>query len=337
MMKRLAALLLACTPLFAQSPSDVVAQIGERKITAAEVSGAASSQLEAAENQLLQCKADYERNRHTAMESIVRESVRKQVVAAEAKATNTTPEAVLAGLTVPAVTTAQLDAFYEENKGRVPPGVTKEQVLPQIRDFLEGQARHDAEEAFYKALETKHHAQYLLGPHRTNISGSGPARGPANAPVKIVEFSDFECPFCGQFNPSLEKVRAEFGDKVRIEFRQYPLPNHANAQKAAEAGLCADEQGKFWEMHDAMFKDRAKLSVPDLKAHAAELKLDTARFNACLDSGKTANRVREDMKAAAAAGVSGTPAVFVNGRLVGGALPPAELVAAVREELARKP
>ena len=156
----------------------------------------------------------------------------------------------------------------------------------------------------------------------SQISALGPAaapRGP-DAPVTIVEFSDFQCPYCQRLAPTMDQVKSNYGDKVRLVFRQFPLPFHDDAQKAAEASLCAEDEGKFWQMHDAMFEDIRALGVAELKKTAGELELNQESFDECLDSGKYAAQVAQDTREGRAAGVSGTPAMFINGRFVSGAV-----------------
>jgi protein-disulfide isomerase len=166
--------------------------------------------------------------------------------------------------------------------------------------------------------------------------GDGPSQGPADAPVTIVEFSDFQCPFCSRLYPTVEQVKSTYGDKVHLVFRQFPLNFHQFAQKAAEASLCADEQGKFWEMHNAMFSKQDELAVDKLKEKAAGMGLKADQFNACLDGGKYAPKVAEDVKAGSEAGVSGTPALFINGRFISGAVPYADIAKVIDDELQRK-
>jgi protein-disulfide isomerase len=127
-----------------------------------------------------------------------------------------------------------------------------------------------------------------------------------------------------------------YGDKVRIVFKDFPLPNHEEAPKAAEAAHCAGEQDKYWEMHDRIFLNQAKLAVPALKEHAAALSLDTAKFNQCLDSGKFADAVAEDLKQGEKLGVQSTPTLYVNGRPVVGAQPFEYFQSVIDEELSRR-
>ena len=137
--------------------------------------------------------------------------------------------------------------------------------------------------------------------------------------MTIAEFSDFECPYCRALLPTLQRITADYKDKVRIVYLQFPLADiHPNALKAAEASLCALEQGQFWQMHDAMFADQAHLGIDDLKRKAAELSLDTQAFARCLESGKHFAQVRNDVSEGVKAGVAGTPAIFINGRIARG-------------------
>jgi protein-disulfide isomerase len=177
----------------------------------------------------------------------------------------------------------------------------------------------------------------LLDAPRYPVSADDdPARGPANAPVTIIEFSDFQCPFCSRAVPTLKQVEQRYGDKVRIVFRDLPLVSiHKDAAKAAEAATCAHEQGKFWELHDRMFENQAQLGVEDLKKHAAALGLAAEPFAKCLDSGKHTEEWQKDIRAAEQVGVSSTPAFLVNGRLLTGAQPLEAFVEVIDEELQR--
>jgi protein-disulfide isomerase len=156
-----------------------------------------------------------------------------------------------------------------------------------------------------------------------------PSKGPKDAPVTIIEFSDFQCPYCARFaEETLPQILENYGDKVLYVYRDYPLTQmHTNAQKAAEAGECAHEQGAFFEYHYLMFENQDVLDVDSLKGYAASLSLDTEAFNECLDSGKYADEVEEDLRDGQKAAIEvgrqslGTPTFFINGIYVSGAYP----------------
>jgi len=151
-----------------------------------------------------------------------------------------------------------------------------------------------------------------------------PVEGDPNAPVTIIEFSDFQCPYCETFfSQSLPQIRSQYIDtgKVKMIYKQFPLSFHPKAQKAAEASECAFAQGKFWEMHDTIFNNQASMSVANYKKWAGEMGMDQAAFDQCLDSGSMAASVAADQAAGMQAGVSGTPSFLINGQLVVGAQP----------------
>jgi len=317
--------------------TEVVAKYGDKSVTAGEVRKNSATDFDQLELRLKQCQSEYEKGKHDVMDAQVRKLVQDSLVEKEAAAKNMTKEAFLASaVKVTDPTDAEVDAFYEENKARIPPGTTKEQISPQIKNYLSQQRQAEAKDKFTNELETKYGVRYTLEPMRVEVAAIGPERGPKDAPVTIVEFSDFQCPFCSRLYPTVEQVKTTYGDKVRLVFRQFPLNFHQFAQKAAEASLCADEQGKFWEMHNAMFSNQNELAVDKLKEKAAGMGLKAEQFNSCLDGGKFAPKVAEDLKAGSAAGVSGTPALFINGRFISGAVPYADIAKVIDDELQRK-
>ncbi len=159
------------------------------------------------------------------------------------------------------------------------------------------------------------------GPAKKVEVGNAPVRGPKNAPITVVLFSDFQCPFCSRVEPSIAELQKLYPGKVRVAWKNYPLPFHNNAKPAAEAALAANEQGKFWEMHDILFKNQQALTADDLEKYAKEIGLDMTKFKAAIDSHKFAAQIEADTKQGSALGVQGTPAAFVNGQLVSGAQP----------------
>lgn len=192
---------------------------------------------------------------------------------------------------------------------------------------------------FTGTLADGHEVDIMVDPYRVDFDNAGqPVFGPADAAITLVEFSDFECPYCGGFAATLDQIKETYAGQIRLIYRQFPLREiHPNAQKAAEASLCANEQGQFWELHDAMFAEQAMLGEGDLKRKAGRLGLDQAAFDACLDSGKFVEQVAADMMVGQRLGIDGTPAVFVNGRpLVGGAVPYEMIAELIDDELERQ-
>ena len=314
-----------------EDSGQVLARVNGKAITAGDVRAAGSDQFDLLEREYLQRK-------HEIVDAELKKMVQDRLLDAEAAARSVSKDKLLADIKPAEVTEADADAFYEKNKARIPAGTAKEAVMPQIKAYLQQNGQQEAREKYFKTLEAKYKVDYLLEPIRIEVAASGfPAKGPAGAPVTIVEFSDFQCPFCSKVTPTLEQVVSKYGSKLRLVFRQFPLPMHPNAAKAAEASLCANEQGKFWEMHDAMFKDQAGLAVDGLKSKAAGIAgINAASFNSCLDSGKETPAVQSDVKAGTKAGVNGTPAMFVNGRFVNGAVSADDLSKVIDEELKRK-
>ena len=177
-------------------------------------------------------------------------------------------------------------------------------------------------------------------PKKVDVStDDDPVLGDKNAPVTIIEFSDFQCPYCERFyTQTLSQIKTKYIDtgKVKFVFRDYPLPFHSNAEKAAEAAECADEQGKFWEMHNKIFSEQPSLSLENLKKWASDIGLDMKEFNDCLDSGKMAEEVKKDLTDGSKVGVTGTPGFFVNGYPLVGAQPFAAFEQLVESELKKK-
>jgi protein-disulfide isomerase len=172
---------------------------------------------------------------------------------------------------------------------------------------------------------------------KVNIKlGDAPVKGSASAPVTLIEFSDFQCPFCSRVNPTLKQIEDDYKGKVKIAFRNLPLPFHDKAHLAAEAALAANEQGKFWPMHDKLFANQQALDRPALEGYAQELGLNMSKFKAALDSGKFKDKVDQDAKEGASFGATGTPTFFINGTRLVGAQPPEKFKAVIDAELNKK-
>ena len=317
----------------AQSDRDVVGRVGDRMVTMADLDEAWRSNDAASRMRMLQDLYD---TRKRTLDIVIGELL----VEREALARGTSRDELLAqelpARTLP-VTDDDIRQIYEQNRNAFP-NQTLEQMEPQIQAFLEQQRPLQALHAYMGELRTAaDDVRVELEPPRTTIEtdANDPAFGSRNATVEIVEFSDFQCPFCQRLNGTLEQLKADYGDDVRLVFKDYPLPNHAQAFKAAEAGNCAHEQGKFWELHDVMFSNQSELEVADLKRHAGELGLDQASFDTCLDSGRFAASVSADLRLGQGVGVSSTPTVFINGRAVMGAAPYNVFAEIVQDEIDR--
>jgi protein-disulfide isomerase len=332
----LGAWLPACADEQKTDGKQVLAEVDGQAITEEQVRQEAPQGFQQLEAQLAQCQAAYEKGQHEALENGLTQVIQNRLIEAEAKAKGVTKEQFLATeAAAEAVTDADAEKFYEENKARIS-RPKDEQLMGQIKQFLGAQRQQEARDKLIARLEANHQVTYKLEPQRVEVAAVGPAKGPENAPITIVEFSDFQCPYCARLAPTVDQVVANYGDKVRVVFRQFPLNFHPFAQKAAEASLCAHEQGKFWELHDAMFQNQQQLAVENLKAKAAELGLNGEQFNSCVDGGKYAQQVATDLQDGSKAGVSGTPALFVNGRFINGAVPYADVAKVIDDELKRK-
>ena len=195
-----------------------------------------------------------------------------------------------------------------------------ESLRQQIIDHIKEGRITKARAAYIKELRSQSQINLQFGAPRAPVAlKDTPIRGAADAPVMVVEFADYECPYCQQVQTALDKVEAEYKGKIAFAYKDMPLPNHGHAQKAAEAAHCAGAQGKYWEYHDLLFKSKA-LEIPQLKDHARELKLDTDAFDKCLDSGAQAEMVKTQFTEGVELGLQGTPGFFVNGHVYASAL-----------------
>jgi protein-disulfide isomerase len=314
-------------------PDTVAATIGSAPITLAEVDARALELPASNFGSLKLSQAIYEARR-AALDEII--GIR--LIEADAKTRGMEPTAVVAAeitSKVPPVTAPEVEAWYKANPDRVQ-GATLDQVREPIRQLLAQQRMEVVRDTYLERLKAATPVRILLDAPRVEVADAGrPSHGPANAPISIVEFSDFECPFCGRAFPTVKQVLATYGDRVRLTYRHYPLPIHPRARPAAEAAACAADQGKFWEYHDRLFQHQDQLSDDDLKAHAAALGLDAAKFNACFQATAHKADIDADIAAGNDAGVNGTPAFFVNGRLLSGAQPFEAFKKVIDEELAR--
>lgn len=221
---------------------------------------------------------------------------------------------------IPPITPEQVKTFYEANKGRIRQPL--EQIEARLTEHLQQQEREKRLQVLVGELQQRYKVTIALNAPRVEVSADDdPFKGPKDAPVTIVEFSDFQCPFCRRVQPTLKRLMDEYPNKIKHVFRDFPLRNiHPEAQKASEAAQCAGDQEKFWPYHDKLFEVSA-LQVSELKQYAKDLGLHTEQFDKCLDSNKYAQEIEADLQDGQSAGVSATPAFFINGQPLSGAVP----------------
>jgi protein-disulfide isomerase len=285
------------------------------------------------QGQLMELRQREDQLRRQALDEIVAQMLIQREAEARGVSVNDLIEAEITSRAQ--VTPEEAKAFYETNKARFG-STTEEKAIQQIVEGLGRQRQRDRRAAFASELRSKYPVKVLLEPLRVQVDTAGaPSRGNPDAPVTVVEFSDFQCPFCVRARPTVKRVREVYGDDVRWVFRHFPLSFHEQAPKAGEAAACAGDQGRFWEMHDRLWERAGRLQIADLKDEAAALGLDTEAFGECLDSGREAALVREDTEEGARLGVSGTPAFFINGRPLIGAQPFEAFATVIDDELER--
>ena len=317
-----------------QSGADVAARVGDRSITVKEVDDRWRRDEPSEQAQAVQRL--YE-GRRGALEAIVADMLIEQAAKSKGVTSDQFTESEIVRRLKP-VSDGQVTRFYQENQAQMQ-GRGLAEMTPAIRRYLEEQERANAYRALVTELRKSGPAvsMTLEAPrYAVEVAPDDPVLGSASAPVTVVEFSDFQCPFCKQVMPTLKKLREAYGDRMRIVWKDFPLTSiHPQAFKAAEAAHCAREQGKFWEYHDRLFENQQALESDSLKKYASDAGLDAGKFNACLDAAKYAERVQAQMGVGTALGVSSTPSVFINGRMVSGAQPYETFTAIIDEELER--
>ena len=236
------------------------------------------------------------------------------------------------------ITDDEIEVFYSSNQSRL--GMDLKEAREQIREFLRVKKIEIQKTLYLKSLRSNSRIETYLKPpplFRAEVPIMGaPSKGPEYAPVTIVKFEDFQCPFCKQFQPTVAELLSRYNGKIRLVHKDLPLDNiHPQARRAAEAARCADEQGKFWSYHDILYANYPKVSEESLKNLAKEAGLDVNAFNRCLSSDKFKAAVQQDLIDGAKLGVTGTPTFFINGREISGNQPLEILAAIIEEELGR--
>lgn len=314
-----------------ETPKDAVATVGDDVISMADLEQSAAAEL-----------AGLEQQRHRLLDQKLAQLIADRLLAREAKKRGVTVDALLreeVSAKVPPVPEADVAAFMTQNRARMPRG-NEAELKARVADFLQRQQVNQRREAYVASLRAQTPVQVHLKapePIRVQIDPSqGYARGPREAPVNIVEFSDFRCPFCKEVVATLKQLAAQYPDRVRWVFRDFPIPAlHPDAPLAHEAARCAGEQGKFWPYHDVLFERATDVSPTALKQYAAEIGADRAAFDQCLDSHKYRAAVNADIEAGSKVGVTGTPTFFINGEVLVGNQPLGDFQRVIERELAR--
>ena len=305
-------LLPFCLPALAADLPEVVATVQDQSISA-------EALRDSMRGQLLQMDME----RYEAMKTQLDALVAERLIALEAAQRGMSVEEferVEIFAKMEPVTPEQVRSFYDANKERLPRSF--EELEGRIMAHLQRQSEARRREALGRELRQRYPVRIALAPPRADVGADDdPFLGPQDAPVTLVEFSDFQCPYCRRVQSVLKRLMTAYHGKLKLVFRDFPLRQiHPEAQKAAEAAQCANEQGQFWPYHDRLFA-ATELGVEYLKQYAVELDLDAEGFNTCLDSEKYSQEVQKDIDDARVAGVNATPAFFVNGLPINGAVP----------------
>jgi len=309
----------------ATDSKEPAATVGGQVITMGELNKAAKDHLARIDTEIYQVKKKV-------LDSLVEE----RIITEAAKKENLSTDDYLAKevdgkITQP--TEDEVKALFDARKGAI--NKSFDEVRDQIRGYLEQNRKARARAELLARLRSEADVKISLSPPRVSIDTEGePAYGEGSE-IVLVEFSDYQCPFCKRVRPTVWKLVDEYDGKIKYVFMDFPLSFHREARKAHEAAHCAGEQGKYFDFNKKVFADQRKMSVDDLKAHAKEVGLDTEKFDQCLDSGKYADRIQQSIVKGAAAGVSGTPAFFINGILISGAQPYSSFKEVIESELSR--
>jgi protein-disulfide isomerase len=311
------------------SKNEPLAEVNGEVITTKELEGALGARLSKLEEQIYDLKRQ-ELDSLITQKLFAQEAAKRKISVAALLDAEVTAK-------VPLVTETEIDAFYQANKARI--RGDDAETRQKIRALLQQQKLTAQRALFVESLRSQGKVVVRLQPPpamRVEVSSHGaPVRGAANAPVTVVEFSDFECPFCKQAQPTLKQLLERYPGKVRLAYRDFPLDSiHPQARGAAEAARCAQDQGKFWEYHDVLFTESPQFDREDLRRYAGQVGLDVTKFEGCLAAGVHKAAVQRDLDEGNRLGITGTPAFFINGRTLSGAQPLEAFTRLVDQELA---
>lgn len=306
-------------------PADhVVAKWNGKTLTYGELREKRSSVFRKLEN-------DYKTNVYQAEQKETEGYVLDLLLKEAASKAGKSEEEYLRGIAgTPQITEAEINEFYEKNVKQS--GQPLAAVKPRIQQFLTGQKQQEAVRTEVERMKKEASVEISIPPPEQDqvkfeLAGR-PMKGKPDAKITIVEFSDFECPYCSKAVPGVEAILAAYPDDVKVYFLHFPLSFHKKAMPAAIAAHCANSQGKFWEFHDKVFENQSQLSREDLAKHATAVGIDAAKFSTCMDDPKSKALVESDMKQAEEAGVQGTPSFFIDGVFYPNGVPTVDAVKA---------
>ncbi len=332
------AFLTACTngtskPSYLFKPAvkeGVAAKLGDVEITNAELNDGIESELFEAESKVFEIK--FNQLRQIILQKMMDKDSRKKNLSND----EFLDKYIASGVKI---SDKEIDAFIKDQN--IPAEHINPQVREKIKNYLEMERKKEAVDKWVADQTKKSPVEvYIPKPRRPTFPievGASPVTGGKDAKVTIVEFSDFQCPFCAKGADILKKIKAKYGNKVKVVFKNFPLPFHNHAEKAAVAGLCANEQSSesFWKMHDEMFAHQDALDEAGLKATAKKIGLKTDAFEKCLAENKYLAQVKAEMEEGRKIKVKSTPTFFINGQLINGAQPIDVFSEIIDEELAR--
>jgi protein-disulfide isomerase len=306
----------------------VAGYVGETPITVAEVEDKATGELKKLEQQ-----------RFELLQNTLNAIAMDKMLAAEAEARGVTTEELIqieVRDKVAEPTVKEISAFYEQNKARMGER-TLEETSDRIKQHLAQQRATERAGVFENELKQKTGFRVTLEPPRYELQAltGETSSGPADAPVTIVEYADYQCPYCKRSHPGLVRLLADYGEKVRYVYRDFPLNFHPRAVPAAVAARCAGEQDNYWDYHNNLLEMEGDLSDDDLKQRAEQIGLNVDEFSACLTAGRYEDTIQAAFESGQKLGVTGTPSYFINGRMKVGAVPYEQLKEIVDDELAR--
>lgn len=279
---------------------------------------------------------DLHKQEYKAKKDALNQLIRKKLIEAEAKRKGLSTEELLkqeVDSRIAEPSDDEAKGYYLAVKSETT--LPFDQIKPQVKQLLKNAEVEQARQKYADSLRDKAEVSIALQPPVVHVDyDTARVKGNTDAPITIVEFADFQCPFCGKVQPVLKSVLEKYKGKVKLAYRDFPLSQiHEHAETAAEASRCALAQGKYWEMHDAMFADQSKLDEAALVKTAAGLGMNQNSFKSCLASGKYKEQIQQDFEAGSQAGVNATPSFFINGEFLSGLQSEADFAKVLDQQL----